>query len=102
LLWLRVEISNGGVDIGIMGMLGQDELGSHRSFATRPHDRRIQCAHSGEYVIIRVAQLQHGETIMKLARDLIITTLHSSITFRDEMATIREIMQIFHWALASH
>ena len=28
-LLLRVEIGSGGVDIGIMEMLGQDELGSH-------------------------------------------------------------------------
>lgn len=41
LLWLRVEISSGGVDIGITEMPGQDELGSHRFFATRPQEGRI-------------------------------------------------------------
>jgi len=88
LLWFKVKIGSGGLDIGIMGMLGQDELGSHKSFTIRPHERRIQSAHGGEYVIIRVAQLQHGDTILKLVGDLIITALHNSITFRDELATI--------------
>lgn len=87
LQWLKVEIGSGGVDIGIMGMPGQDELGSHKSFATRHHERRIQSTHSEEYVIIRVVQLQHGGTTMRLARDLIITALHSSMTFRDELTT---------------
>jgi len=88
LLWLRVDIGSRGLDIGIMGMPGQDELGSHKSFDTGPHERRIQSAHGGEYVIIRVAQLQHGGTILKLAGDLIIIALHNSITFRDEQDTI--------------
>ena len=36
LLLLRVEISHGGVDIGIMEMPGQDGISSHIFFSTRP------------------------------------------------------------------
>jgi len=43
--------------------------------------------HDGEYVIVRVAQCQHGCTTLRLEGDLSITTLHNSKTFRDELAT---------------
>lgn len=45
--------------------------------------------HDGEFVIVRVAQPQHGGTSLRLAGDPSITTLHNSITFRDELATTR-------------
>ena len=97
----KLIVRFGGVDIGIMVMPGQDELGSHRPSATRPQEKGIQSTHDGEYVIIRVAQRQHGGTTLSLDKDLIINALYSSITLRDELATLGEIMHIFHWALAS-
>jgi len=67
LLWLRVEIGSGGVDIGIMEMPRQDELDAHRFFGTRPQEGRILSAHDGKYVIVRVVQRQHGGTTLGLA-----------------------------------
>ena len=84
----RFGVRFGGVDIGIMVIPGQDELGSYRPSATRPQERRIESTHDGEYVIIRVAQHQHDGTTLSLPRDLIITTLYNSITLRDDLATI--------------
>ena len=40
-LLLRVEIGSRGIDIDIMEMPGQDELSSHRFFATRPQEGRV-------------------------------------------------------------
>lgn len=88
LLWLRVEIGSGGVDIGIMEMPGQDELDSHIFFPTRPQEGGILSAHDAKYVIVRVAQRQHGGTTLRLAGNWGITSLHSAITFRDALATI--------------
>ena len=67
LLWLRVEIGTKGVDIGIMEMPKQDELNSHRFFAIKPQEARILSPHDGEYVIVKVAQRQHGSTTLGLA-----------------------------------
>jgi len=71
-----------------MEMLEQDELDSQRFFATRPQEKRILSTHNGEYVIVRATQCQHGGTTLGLVGSWGITTLHSSITFRDALATI--------------
>ena len=66
---------------------GPDELVSHRSPATRSQERRIQSTHDREYLMIRVAQHQHGGTSKRLAGYLSITALHSSITSMGELYT---------------
>ena len=43
--------------------------------------------HDGEYDIVIVAQRLHGGTTLGLAGNWAITTLHSSITFRDAPTT---------------
>ena len=69
----RFRVTFEGVDIGIMAMPRPDELVSHRSPATRPQARRIQSAHDGEYLMVRVAQRQHGGTSPRLSGDPSIT-----------------------------
>ena len=66
------------------------------------HERRILFVHDGEYDIVRVVQRQHGDITMGLVGNWGITALHNSITFRDAPTTEGEIIQIFHWDLASH
>ena len=70
-----------------MAMPGPDELVAHRSPATRSQERMIQFAHDGEYLMIRVVQHQHGGTSMRIAGELSIKALHSSITSRGELYT---------------
>lgn len=47
LLLLRTDIGSGWVDIGIMEMPGQDELGLHRFFSIMYQERRVQSGHGG-------------------------------------------------------
>ena len=50
-------------------------------------ERRILIAHNEEYDIVRVVRRQHGGTTLGLAGNWGITSLHSSITFRNASAT---------------
>ena len=87
LLPFRFRAAFRGVGIGIMAMPGPDELVAHRSPTTRSQERMIQFMHDGEYLMIRVAQHQHGGTSTILVGDLSITSLHSSINSRGELYT---------------
>lgn len=98
LMLLKVEIGSGGVGPRTLAswrypgkMILAFTFFRHRA----PGEGDTVCARWGvchsqstaKYVIVRVAQRQHGGTSLRLMGDPSITTLHDSITFRDELAT---------------
>lgn len=89
LLLLRIEIDSRWIDIDIMEMPKQDELGFHRFFTIRFQERRIQSAHDGQFVIVRVVQCQHGGTLLILALDLGITGFHGSVALGGDLVPTR-------------
>jgi len=54
LLLVRTMIRSRRINIDIMELPGEDELGLHRFFAIRFQKRMIQSVHNGQYVIVRV------------------------------------------------
>lgn len=87
LLLHKFGVRFGWVGLGAMEMPRQDVSHFFQYSTIKFQERRILSAHDGEYDIVRVAQRQHGGTTLGLARNSLVTTLHSSITFRDVLTT---------------
>jgi len=89
LLLPKFVVIFGWVGLGVIDMLRQDVSRLFLYSTIKFQESRILFAHDGEYDIVRVAQRQHGGTTLGLGGNWGITTLQSSITFRDVMATTR-------------
>jgi len=87
MLLLRTEINSGWVDIDIMEMPRQDKLGLHKYSTIRFQEGRIQFEHDGKFFIVKVAQLQHGGTLLRLAWDFGTTRFSNSATLKGELVS---------------
>ena len=87
LLLHRFRVGFGWVGLDAMEMPRQDVSRLFQYSTIEFQERRILSAHDGEYDIVRVAQCQHDGTTLGLVGNWGITSLHSSITFRDVSAT---------------
>jgi hypothetical protein len=87
---LIIMIGHGDVWIGtstempIQISFLDNRSGGHRYFSLRTQERRIQNVCRGQTIMVRVVQSQHGDLRQRLAWDLGITGLSSSLSNRGE------------------
>jgi len=92
---LHFFMDSGFADLGFIELPLQvmslvSKFVSYRYFSRGFHERRLQYEHVGQTVMIRVEKRQHDGPIQRLAWDLGLTGLISSMTVRDKMVLIGE------------